>query len=298
MTETMMMISCSKLFWSREEASSTVKMAVIESKGDFFSGEEIPADWTGKKIIILVHGFNCSVQSTIEIYFKFKQMLESYCFHYDYIIGFVWPCHIGRMHYRRAKAIVPKASQMLATFIKTSGLANARQIDLLGHSMGARLALETVKRVSLHTLFLLGPAIDADHFEKNKSALDNCQKAVITYSSRDWLLKWCYPIIEMAAQSPMGSFGPSYKEKVPKNAYFIESSLLIRHHNAYTEERLIFLALFKALQAENQFLFANSSGAAEMEKIQGSSLWGRVKAFNGLLFNQVLNLIFRAWRTH
>jgi len=242
--------------------------------------------------VILIHGFNHSALQTREAYFQFKEQLGY--FGYDYIIGFVWPCHEGRIYYPCARGKTPQLGKELARTLQAN-FHSAEQIDVLGHSMGCRIICEALKIVRFKNVFFLAPAIDADSFERDGSyncIFKSCSQIIVYFSHHDTLLKWAYPLAEMSLKTALGLYGPSKRDNLPSNLTVVDATHLIAEHNAYKETSQLFHSLLKVLQESGKHLKITVGGEITHYEEEAFSLFGRIQPLQvSIIWNKIYSLV-------
>lgn len=221
-------------FWDADRISDLTK--VIEN------GKEKNVnftEFTGKKVLLLVHGFNNSAEDAMHTYSQINIHFSS--FHlYDIIIGYLWPGYQNRLEYfsaeRNAKALADRMRlhlSLLSTF--------AVEVDLLAHSMGNRLVLEALesdsqqqKRKLVHNFYSLAPAVDDDSIEQNHTyyhSTKQCKHMFVFHSNYDDVLKILYLLAEK--DKALGSEGDGDPRLMPKNVQFVDCSDFVKGHSDY-----------------------------------------------------------------
>jgi pimeloyl-ACP methyl ester carboxylesterase len=87
------------------------------------------------------------------------------------VIGFLWPCHANKVSYGLARSRTPQAAGILRQAIAALQSRGNRISDIVGHSMGARVALTTLLRrpepiiEPVERLIMLAAAVPCDSLD-------------------------------------------------------------------------------------------------------------------------------------
>lgn len=221
-------------FWDADTISAETK--VIE-KGKVKNVNF--AEFTGKKVLLLVHGFNNTAEEALATYSEINKHLSTLGL-YDTIIGYLWPGYNSRTEYFSAE----KNAETLAARLRLhlSLLATfAIKVDLLAHSMGNRLVLEALesdskhqKRKLINNFYSLAPAVNEDSIDKNQTyyhSTEQCKKMFVFHSDHDEVLKVLYTIAEKS--KALGAQGDMAPVLTPKNVQFIDCSDFVDGHSGY-----------------------------------------------------------------
>jgi esterase/lipase superfamily enzyme len=221
-------------FWDADKISNQTK--VIEA------GKEANvnfAEFIGKRVLLLVHGFNNSSEDAMNTYNQINKNLSSFNL-YDTVIGYLWPGYGNRLEYfsaeKNAKALADRMRlhlNLLSFF--------ATEVDLLAHSMGNRLVLEALEsdshqqnRKLIDNFYSLAPAVDDDSIEQNHTyyhSTEQCKKIFVFHSACDDVLKILYVIAE--ENKALGSQGDGNPKLMPKNVQFVDCSDFVHGHSDY-----------------------------------------------------------------
>lgn len=230
-------------FWDNDQLSRETQYGLVSGNGvTIFQDErqvnQIWDDLKGKKVLILVHGFNTPEPWTF--YHIFRANLENIQSSkvYDAVIGYVWPSYEGDLDYYKTETNVNNLSAKFLAFIeKLSGTVS--RVDVMAHSMGNRLVLEALNgkkrdQPLVDSFFLVAPAVDNESIDKDQlyyPAILNCKNAYVLYSRRDDVLKNLYLLVEW--DKALGYDGDEYPELLPENVQMIDCTDAISNHAAY-----------------------------------------------------------------
>jgi esterase/lipase superfamily enzyme len=206
----------------------------------------------GQKILLLVHGLDTT--QPISYYFDIQANINNSGkeAHYDQVIGYLWPCFDKTYYYYYAKENIKNISSRFRSFLQKIKHAGASSIDVVAHSLGNRLVLESLDFAKdpkapnlIHRFFSVAPAVNDTSIDKGGhfyQASLNCDQMFVFYSTRDSVLKWFYPIAEW--RQALGYEGDSYPRELSAHVQMVDCSPVIDTHDAY----LFNLSVFNYLQ--------------------------------------------------
>jgi hypothetical protein len=151
---------------------------------------------SGRDVLIVTHGFeNDRVDGTKKIN-EWKRHLEIP--NMPVVIGFLWPgdCIIPLcLDYIWEGTEAMKSGTLLGDFIDQN-FGAAASVSFASHSLGARVVLQAISRLSrsVRNLFLMAPAIEDDCLTVEYAAITaNVDRISVVYSHQDKVLKMAYP---------------------------------------------------------------------------------------------------------
>ena len=218
-----------------------------------------PANWTHldheqlvrslakKRVCLLVHGINNTFKDICSSYLIIETQLNSHKIKYDHIIGFIWPGGNSIVSFFGAKKRARELAKQNGTLLQ-SIFKSAASVDLIAHSLGAYLTLETIKKSGLkgiHNIYMMAPAI-VDHQicrgEDLFTPTKKCAGLYVFRSEDDTVLRWTKPLIGPA----LGYKGPRDIEAVNENVRVVNCSGLTDpiRHNSYRGPRGTVLYFF------------------------------------------------------
>lgn len=193
---------------------------------------------TGKKVAILVHGFNNAFEALCRTYYEIENRLMSFKIPYDEIIGYAWPGGETVLSYFAAKKRANELKKMEGNiFIEI--LKKAEHVDIIAHSLGCYLVLEFIKKANLHEINnvrLMAPAIqnikiceDNDLYSSTK----RCKGIWVFRSEDDKVLGNFFKAAE--GRHALGFKGPADYNKIFKTVKVVNCSNLQDpiDHNSY-----------------------------------------------------------------
>lgn len=205
----------------------------------------------GKKILVLVHGYNNEFEDVIRAYDMIdghtKKHMRS---KYDLVIGYTWPGGDDRFDYfaakTRAGALAPRFAENLRQ-LHTAATRPAA-MDVMTHSMGARLTLEALKvlptRAVVRNLFLTAAAVDNESIEKGEeyfTANGRAGQSFVFHSKNDGVLKYAYNVAEW--DRALGLHGPEDPADIIRNAkrtLVINCKRKIKGHGDYKQQEDVY----------------------------------------------------------
>ena len=173
----MLLISPRKNFWepnsfSNNEVVREIDLTNPNDPGSDVSDAELQAAVTGKKLHLLIHGYNNDEAAIRDSYGIIESMMSAQGLvgptaPYDMVLGYVWPGgDLGLAYFfakRRADKAGPRAQTLLLSIASI-----AASLDINTHSLGARVALQALKGVPgkpMRNLFMLAAAVDDESIE-------------------------------------------------------------------------------------------------------------------------------------
>lgn len=155
----------------------------------------------GKNILLATHGFNVSGRKGINALGWLEQRLDPRP--NERFIGVLWPGDwwIPAINYPAEAADAVESGKYLASFCNEH-LRNARSLSFLSHSLGGRVMLEAVKRLTpvpgretpARIVCLTAAAVDSDCLARQYATVPSqCQSFLNLASRKDRVLKYAYP---------------------------------------------------------------------------------------------------------
>lgn len=245
----MWMISDRQEFWNANELSHATKMSFVNSDGTLHRKNPKISQLLGKKVLIVIHGYNNSKEDVLPSYFTIKEKIAHLSKGpngpiYDEVIGYVWPGFQSRTEYYHAKEHAEEVSKRVSSMIAQIS-SQAKQVDVMAHSMGNLIFLEamnspeTVKEVT--NFFSFGAAVDNESIEKGKeyyTSIKNCRNVYVAYSKEDDVLKYFYTLAEL--DNALGSTGIEDISKLPSHVQLVDCDNVIESHSEYFKSSQIF----------------------------------------------------------
>lgn len=280
-----MFLSDRASFWDPDKESADTEQSSAEN------APVKPVDFRqfkGKKVLLLVHGFNNTAKDAAHTYHQIYQEIEALSDAknsplYDVIIGYLWPGYDHRLEYFSAERITSELAARAGLHLHALS-SFASGVDIFAHSMGNRLMLGALNHLSkqeektqgflhflakhhpIHTIqnFYSIAAAVADHsIDKNEQyyqSTQQCQNMYVFHSNRDEVLKFLFLIAER--EEALGYEGLENESEVSPNIQFIDCSSLVGGHSGYFQVKPLYQFIQK--QHANQTLAPNIAHNVEL----------------------------------
>ena len=254
----MLMISSRKNFWqatsfSNKEAFRNIDLAFPNDPGIEVSEADFYTAVTGKRLYLLIHGYNNDEGAIRSSYAVIEQMMITHGLlgpgaPYDTVIGYAWPGGDLRISYafakKRAEKVAPRVQKLLLSIASTSPDTS---LDINTHSLGARVALQSLKGVPgkpIRNLFLLAPAVDDESIENGQkfySSTQACNRVYVLHSKFDPVLKTWFPLADF--DQALGLNGPEDAASIishSPNVKVVNCKNVIKSHSDYKNEPKVY----------------------------------------------------------
>jgi hypothetical protein len=189
----------------------------------------------GKDVLLVVHGFNWSMlfgAQRLSEWEPWMQLPGTAA-----LVGVLWPGDSNWAHgldYPAEDHVGYTCGGLLAQYINKN-FTGVASLSLASHSLGARVVLETARRLDstflpIAQLILMAGAIDDDCLTQEYSATaDNVSRITVLYSKQDDVLEWLFPLGNPVAgifdhthpyfRGALGRYGPKQpRSNVPGTA--------------------------------------------------------------------------------
>lgn len=163
-----------------------------------------------KKVTFLIHGFNVPEEKGRESLYKMATKLPSAINNEGATVFVLWPgdSPIGPLSYPFSEGHQANDSAVEMKKFIENHITPSTQLSFIAHSLGCRVAMETVNQVHMMTngnkkkypvnqICLMAAAIDDFSLaepEKYKEATERASKVFVLSSVKDNVLKWAYPV--------------------------------------------------------------------------------------------------------
>jgi len=199
----------------------------------------------GKRICILVHGYNNEFFEVCDAYQIMESKIRSDLpTAFDLVIGYTWPGGDHKLEWwdakSRANAVARRFRQLLES------ISNISTIDLISHSLGARVCLKALKEASttlVRNYYCMAGAVDNESLESDEEfypALRSAGQVFVLHSARDEVLSTAYRLAEF--DNALGLFGPEDKESVDTtpNIFVANCKQVVASHGGYKRSDAVF----------------------------------------------------------
>ena len=226
--------------------------------GSFSDIDELLPIISGRKLLMLIHGYNNEQDEIYDAYSIVEEKVRTHLdSEYDEVIGYIWPGGDSKLDWQPAKRsanAIARRFQQLVRRLAQSALS----LDLMSHSLGARVILKAMKQIRggsgenlVRNYYCTAASVDDEVFEEEEefhSAIDKFGRILIFHSRRDHVLKLAYRLAE--ADSALGLSGPedkSYIENHTSNIFVINCKKKIKKHGNYKHSDDLYSYILRAL---------------------------------------------------
>jgi esterase/lipase superfamily enzyme len=209
--------------------------------------EELRAHATNKHVCVLVHGYRSPMNNVMSAYWDLVTRMHAEGVTgpqgYGLVVGFLWPGKTTRVGYFVARSSAKRAGPKLRHLVNDlRGVAHT--VDIQTHSLGARVALTALRdsrQVFVDNLLMSAPAVDNNTLELTKEfhpALDSCNRCLVYHSRYDRVLRYTYPLGDVAdgLKRALGLRGPRSRVRTladTANLYVVDCAGRVKDHGGY-----------------------------------------------------------------
>lgn len=201
----------------------------------------------GKRLLLLVHGYNNEQYEVFESYQVIEQQAMVHLADaYDLVLGYSWPGGDQKLDWWQAKRRA-NAVARLFRFLLDSLVGKASAVDVMSHSLGARVTLKALKGSPgrlVRNYFCTAPAVDNECLEGNEEfadAIPSCDRLYIFHSSRDEVLRFAYAASEQ--DLALGLYGPedkTYIEVITQTVFVANCKKVVGNHGGYKNAAAVY----------------------------------------------------------
>ena len=248
----MYMVSCRREFWSANEFATTDEIRNLDLSGNGQAAAVPPAtflaEMAGKRVTVLVHGYNNEQNDVMESYGTIDQQMRLLGFlgransPYDALIGFAWPGGASGVSFPfargRAGEAAPRLRQLLAS-LQGAGVI----VDINSHSLGAHVTFEALRDAStsvVRNAWNFASAVDNESVEQGEryfAASQRCQKFYVFHSKNDPVLRVWYRVGDFFDfDTALGYSGPEDPRAImdaSQNVKVINCKDVVSSHGGY-----------------------------------------------------------------
>jgi len=214
--------------------------------------DQLEAMVLGKRVLLLVHGFNsvwsevCGSYKQIEANLQNAALAANTANLYDLVIGYMWPGEDHKIDYPLAVINSKRHISAMADILKQLS-AKVQKLDVISHSLGCFLTLSAIgyynnAKPIIGNLFLQAAAVDNEEIqfgEKFYAATQACSNVFVFHSKKDMAM-WAY-LVE--GDAPLGLFGAEDIDIIRKhsqNVKFANGSMAKIDHGDYKKNPKVF----------------------------------------------------------
>lgn len=203
----MIIISARKDFDDPERLAEDHQIKEIDLTKEKKSGSPIKItknEVSEKNILILIHGYNNERDEVYDAYQIIEKNINSHIPNrYDMIVGYSWPGGDDWHDWWKSKSRANGVARKFRFLLESLHGLNA-SVDLMSHSLGARVCLKALKETDANdalvkNYYCMAPAVDNECLEPDEEfhdALNACERLFVFHSARDKVLKVSYFMAE------------------------------------------------------------------------------------------------------
>ncbi len=210
--------------------------------------DEFLNEISGKKVLLLVHGYNNEQDEVYDAYTVINdKVLEHTKDKYDLVLGYTWPGGDKGIEWYSSKSRANSVARRFR-FLITAISQSVDCMDVMSHSLGARVALKAMKQADdnlvIRNYFCMAAAVDNEVLEKNEEfylAVGKAENIFIFHSKKDAVLSVAYRVAEW--DNALGLYGPedkAYIQKKAKNIFVVNCKKVIASHGDYKRTEAIY----------------------------------------------------------
>jgi esterase/lipase superfamily enzyme len=206
----------------------------------------LAAQMRGKHVLILIHGFRNPLKAVGEAYQRvLKGLIGAGLMgspNYDLVIGFTWPGFNTALGFFPAVTYANRSAGFFRQLLELAS-SSARTVDVQTHSLGARVALQTLGGGThgfIDNLLMTSPAVDDEVLEPGREfheALVACRRCVVYHTEKDRVLKIAYRIGDAPEfDRALGWKGPQHPDVIMRDCpevFVVDCKKVVRSHGGY-----------------------------------------------------------------
>lgn len=201
----------------------------------------------GKRVLVLVHGYNSDGAGLLRAYSTVEQRVQS---DYDVVLGFLWPGSRVFFGYFTAQMRTSRASEFLAELLRYIRRAQPRRMDVNAHSLGCRILAKAAETTPVDLAIYLGAAFDRDEATTKYPGLKTgARSTILAWSATDPVLGVVYPFA--SRKLSVGGSGLPEEEaaKIP-NLRELDLSGIVDSHIGYRHSEDLYSAWKQVLMQD------------------------------------------------
>lgn len=217
--------------------------------------DEFLNEVSGKNVLLLVHGYNNEQDEVYDAYTVIENKLSEHTSNkYDLVIGYTWPGGDKGIEWysskRRANSVARRFRSLISSMSK-----KANSIDIMSHSLGARVVLKALKqadnKIIIRNYFCMAAAVDNEVLEKGEefhSSAGKSERIFVFHSKKDGVLSVAYRMAEW--DNALGLYGPedkAYIQNRAKTIFVANCKKVVGSHGAYKRSNAIYKYINKVL---------------------------------------------------
>lgn len=192
--------------------------------------EDVRLALAGRRVCVLIHGYN--VGDALGAYAELQLRLYD---KYDSFVGVTWPGSTLKLGFWAARWRAAESGRRIAAALAPIVLHEDTVLDIQGHSLGCRVALEALQHgLTCRNLILAAPAVGDDDMNADGrygEAVNRAARVVVSHSKNDDVLAKAYRFALW--DGALGLRGPRQPELVPPHVESWDLSHCIMKHGDY-----------------------------------------------------------------
>jgi esterase/lipase superfamily enzyme len=248
----MIMISCRRNFADSRGFSEAIQIRKYPNLSNLDVFEtmdmaQLQEEARSKHVLVLVHGFRNPLINVAASYKRLEEGLNENgllgaATGYGLVLGFTWPGFETILGFLPAIPFANRSGGFLRTLLEPL-CRTAHTVDIQTHSLGARVALQTLSsgpECFIDNLMLTAPAVDDESIEPQKefsAAVDQCRRCLVYHSTNDNVLRISYRFGDPPEfDKALGEDGPQHpsivKEQMP-STFIVDCQHVVKSHGGY-----------------------------------------------------------------
>lgn len=261
---TLKMISDRVNFWDVDAVSKATAIEEVDEAGKTVRDNVSLSELQGKRILMLIHGFNEPKPDLLSNYFLIQGKVQKLLVDpqgkpfYDEVVGYAWPGCGKPVDYFSAERNAGETSDKLDELLDQMDNQGTR-LDIIAHSMGNRLLLEALERADaarpVKHFFSMGAAVGDESIEREKmfgGSVEKCERVFVIYSKNDPVLEYAYLAAERDVA--LGSEGVEDISKLSHRVELVDSSDVVKEHSGYFKADQVYQFIKDSLLSSNSWL--------------------------------------------
>ena len=210
-----------------------------------------------KRVLLLMHGYNNEQEEVHDAYAVIERKIKHHLQNeYDLILGYSWPGGDGPLDWWAAKSRANATGRRLRYLLEKLSDA-AKHIDLMSHSLGARVVLKALKdakkQAILRNYFCTAAAVDNECIESGEefhASVAGTNRLFVFHSVKDGVLSTVYRTAEL--DNALGLCGPEdyqYIQNKTKNIFVVNCKKRVKRHGGYKHSDAVYKYIKMVLNA-------------------------------------------------
>jgi len=210
--------------------------------------DEFLEEISGKNVLLLIHGYNNEQDEVYDAYEVIQDNISTLTKNkFDLVIGYTWPGGNKGIEWysskRRANSVARRFRFLISTMSQ-----KANNIDIMSHSLGARVVLKALKQADdkkvIRNYYCMAAAVDNEVLEENEEfhlSVGKAKKIIVFHSKNDEVLAIPYRIAEW--DNALGLYGPedkAYIQKRAKTIYVANCKKVVARHGDYKRTSAVY----------------------------------------------------------